>query len=67
MDSLDTIRTRRLTRSHDRVLGGVCSGLADFLGVDVTLVRVLAVIGTLLGFGTIALAYVVLWVLLPEV
>lgn len=34
-------RTRSLTRSHDRVLAGVCGGVAEHLGLDPTIVRVL--------------------------
>lgn len=58
---------RRLVRDlDDRMLGGVCSGLADYLGVDVTMVRVLAVLGAVLGMGSILLAYLVAWVLVPS-
>ncbi len=48
-----------------RILGGVCGGLADYLGVDPTLVRVLWVVLTLMTAGSGFLAYLVLWVLLP--
>jgi phage shock protein PspC (stress-responsive transcriptional regulator) len=47
------------------MLGGVCSGLADYLGVDVTMVRLLTVLGAVLGLGSVVVAYVVAWVLLP--
>lgn len=57
---------RRLTRGDDRWLGGVCSGVADYLGLDVTLVRLLTVIGTVLGLGTLVLVYLVAWVLVPK-
>ena len=58
---------RRLVRSRDdRMLGGVCAGVADYLGVDVTLVRVLTVIGAVFGLGSIVVAYVVAWLLMPE-
>ena len=59
---------RRLVRRHDdRMLGGVCAGIADYLGVDVTLVRVLTVLGACLGLGSLVVAYLVAWVLMPEV
>jgi phage shock protein C len=59
---------RRLVRLRDdRMVAGVCSGLAAYLGLDVTVVRLLAVVGAVFSFGTIALAYVVAWVLMPEV
>ncbi|MCW2765265.1 MAG: hypothetical protein JWO11_1224 [Nocardioides sp.] len=58
---------KRLVRSRDdKMLGGVCAGLADYLGVDVTLVRIAAVVGTIFGFGSILLAYLVAWVLVPQ-
>ncbi len=48
-----------------RILGGVCGGLADYLGVDPTLVRVLWVVLTLMTAGSGFLAYLALWLLLP--
>jgi phage shock protein PspC (stress-responsive transcriptional regulator) len=58
---------RRLVRRRDdRMVAGVCSGVADALGVDVTLVRVLTVLGAIFGFGSLVVAYVVAWALLPE-
>jgi phage shock protein PspC (stress-responsive transcriptional regulator) len=48
------------------MLGGVCGGLAAYFGVDATLVRLLAVAGAILGFGSIVLVYLVMWVLVPE-
>ena len=56
---------RLVRRSDDRMLGGVCSGLADYAGMDVTLVRVLTVLATVLGFGSVLVAYVVAWILVP--
>jgi len=57
---------KRLERKIEgRWLAGVCVGLADYLGVDVNLIRViLAVLVLFGGFG--ALAYVVAWALVPE-
>ena len=42
------------------------AGVADYLGVDVTLVRLLTVLGAVFGLGSLVVAYVVMWVLLPE-
>ncbi len=59
--------TRRLVRrTDDRMIAGVCSGIADYTGVDVTVIRLAAVIGAVLGFGTLIVAYVVAWLLMPE-
>lgn len=60
--------TKSLTRRRDdRMIAGVCSGVADYLGVDPTVIRLLAVLGAIFSFGTIAVAYVVAWILMPEV
>jgi phage shock protein C len=58
---------KRLVRSReDRWLSGVCGGVAQYLGVDPNLVRLVVVIGTILGFGSLLLAYVAAWILMPE-
>ena len=52
-----TSTARRLTRNtDDAMIGGVCAGLADYLGLDVTLVRVLAVLGAIFGLGSLVVA-----------
>jgi phage shock protein C len=57
---------KRLMRSRqDKMLGGVCGGVGDYLGVDPTLIRLAFVAATLLaGWGPIL--YIVLWVIVPE-
>jgi phage shock protein PspC (stress-responsive transcriptional regulator) len=58
---------KRLTRSRDdRMLGGVCGGLAAYTGVDATVIRLLAVVGAILGFGSLVLIYIAMWILVPE-
>ncbi len=58
-----------LTRSRvDRKLGGVCGGLAEYLHVDSTVVRLVWVVLTIVP-GTIVLgviAYIVAWFIIPE-
>lgn len=49
----------------DKLIGGVCGGLADFLGWDPTLVRIAWVVLTLVTGGGGFLAYLALWILLP--
>ncbi len=57
---------RRLERSRrDRVLGGVCAGIAHHLGVDSLLLRIAAVVLVLVSGGTAILAYLVAWMLIP--
>jgi len=50
---------------NNKVLGGVCSGLANWLKMDPTLVRVLFAIISFGGFGTGILIYIALWIFLP--
>ena len=58
---------KKLTRNpDDKMLGGVCSGVADYFGIDVTLVRVLTVLGAVFGLGSLLVAYVVAWILVPQ-
>jgi phage shock protein PspC (stress-responsive transcriptional regulator) len=58
---------RRLVRRTDeKMLGGVCAGLADYLGVDVTVVRLATVVATVLGAGSLVVAYLAAWLLMPE-
>ncbi len=56
---------RRLSRSaDDRMLAGVAGGIARYLDIDVTLVRVGIAVLTLLT-GTVAAFYVAAWLLIP--
>ena len=48
-----------------RWLAGVCAGLADYSGIDVSLIRVIFAVLTLFG-GAGAIAYVLAWALVPE-
>ena len=63
----ETTRTiRRLSRSRtNRLVGGVCAGVARATGIDVLVVRVAVVALTVAG-GTGALLYVAAWLMLPE-
>ena len=58
--------TRRLRRSRNRMIAGVCGGIAEWLGWDVTLVRVLYVVVSCVSLafpGT--LVYIILWIVMP--
>ncbi len=59
--------TRRLTRSRtDRKIAGVAGGLAEFFGMDATIVRVIWVLVVILPGGLGLIPYVILWIALPE-
>jgi phage shock protein PspC (stress-responsive transcriptional regulator) len=58
---------RRLLRSRtNRQLTGVCGGIAEYAGIDATVVRVGVVVATLFTGGVVALAYLLAAVLIPE-
>ncbi len=57
---------KKLTRNpDDKWLGGVCGGIADYTGVDANVVRLVVAVCTLLGAGSLIVAYIVAWVLMP--
>ncbi len=51
--------------SNDRFIGGVCSGIGNYLNIDPSVVRILFAIITFGGFGLGFLAYIILWIVLP--
>lgn len=57
---------RKLYRSrNERMIGGVCGGLARYFNVDPTVIRLLFVLGFFL-FSSAFWAYLVLWIVVPE-
>ena len=58
--------TKRLYRKPEgQIVAGVCTGLADYLGIDVTLVRLGFAALTIFG-GAGILLYLIAWLLVPE-
>jgi phage shock protein C len=58
---------RKLLRNmHDKVIAGVSSGIAEYMQVDVTIIRLLFVLSTIFLFGTGVLVYLVMWIIVPE-
>jgi phage shock protein C len=56
---------KRLQRSRtEKMIAGVCGGLAEYFDIDPTIIRVLWVVITLMG-GAGILAYLILWVVVP--
>jgi len=56
---------QRLTLSRNKKIAGVCAGVAEFFGLDATLVRIVWVACILL-FGCGLLAYLICWLLMPS-
>ncbi len=58
--------SRKLFRNtDDKMIGGVCSGIGSYLGVSEVVMRVVFII-SFFAFGTGLLAYVILWLIIPE-
>lgn len=62
--STETKQLRR-TRSG-RMVAGVCSGAAEYLGVDANILRLVLAVLTVVSGGTAAAIYVAGWLLIPE-
>ena len=61
-----TTPPRRLYRSRtDRMIAGVCGGLAEYFNIDPTIVRIIAVVALIAGMGGF-LAYIIMWIVVPE-
>jgi phage shock protein C len=57
---------KRLFRNeHDKVVAGVSSGLAEYMQVDITIVRLLFVLSTLFLAGGGIIVYIVMWIVVP--
>jgi phage shock protein C len=56
---------KRLYRSKEKMVAGVCSGLADYFDIDPTIIRILFVFIAFAG-GASLLAYLIMWIIVPE-
>ena len=59
------MNSRLLRNEHDKVIAGVSSGLAAYMQVDVTIIRLLFVLSTIFLVGTGVLVYLVMWIVVP--
>lgn len=57
---------KRLTLSRDRKIAGVCGGIAEWLGVDPTAMRVAYTLLTLFTAFSGVVVYIVLWIVMPK-
>jgi len=56
---------KRLYRSKERMLGGVCGGVADYFEMDKTIVRL--IFAALVLAGTVGIwLYLLMWIIVPE-
>ena len=58
---------KKLTLSRDRMIGGVCGGIAEYFGLDATLVRIAYALLTVFTSGFPGfLLYIILWFVMPK-
>jgi phage shock protein C len=62
------MNNNRLFRNvNQKVIGGVASGLADYFGIDISLMRVLFVVAFFVPIPfSVILFYIILWVIIPK-
>lgn len=62
---METNNNKRLYRTRDGIFAGVCGGVAEYFGLDVSLIRIATLI--LILFGGLSLwVYIVLWLIVPK-
>jgi phage shock protein C len=59
------MKANKLKRSDERIIGGVCGGIATYFDLDVSLIRIVWALVALLG-GTGVLAYLIAWLIIPK-
>jgi phage shock protein C len=65
-DKGDQVMEKRLFRNeNDKVIAGVSSGVATYMEVDVTIIRLLFVLSSIFLMGTGILVYLVMWIVVP--
>lgn len=58
------MKKRKLYRSKNKVIGGVCAGLAEYFDIDPIIMRLLFVVFLFSGFGL--LVYLLAWIFVPS-
>jgi len=58
---------KKLTRSNDQVIAGVCAGIAEYFGWEIALVRIIYLLVSIFSaaFPGIII-YIILWIVMPE-
>ena len=67
MNKTNIMATQRLVRSEDKIIAGVCGGIAEYMGIDPTIIRILYVLASIFtaAFPGV-LVYVIMWLIMPE-
>lgn len=58
---------KRLFRSRkEKILGGICGGIAEHIDVDPSLIRLVWIVVSLISLGTGIIVYLAAWIIIPE-
>ena len=58
--------TKRLVKSKNKVIAGVCGGIAEYLGVDYTIARLIYALFTIFTAFAGIPVYIILWIIMPD-
>lgn len=59
------MENKKLTRSSNRMIAGVCAGIAEYFGWEVTLSRIIYVLITFFTAFAGCIVYIILWIIMP--
>lgn len=60
------MKHKRLMKSKNKVVAGVCAGIADYFGFDYTLTRLIYALLTIFTAFAGVIIYLILWVVMPD-
>ena len=55
-----------LARSDNRIIGGVCGGIANYFNIDPTFIRIIFALLIFCPYVSIGLIYIIMWIIMPE-
>ena len=59
------MENKKLTRSSDRMIAGICGGIAEYFGWDVTILRIVYALATVFTAFAGVVVYIILWIVMP--
>lgn len=57
---------KKLTKSYNKMICGVCAGIGEYFGVDATVIRLIWVILSIMSLGSGIVAYIIAAIIMPE-
>lgn len=60
------VTEKKLYRANDTLLGGVCTGIAEYIGIDPIIAQILTVVLSIASAGAVIILYIVLWIIIPK-